>query len=269
MAENKKLVNVDQLKLLAERVKTEDGKVTSALEAKISALKTSDLNNDKKFQTQEEVAASIAGANHLQYKKVESKDEIAPESPGADKYIYLVPQEPGSEENGYDEYMVIESKLEKVGDWAVDLSGYVKNDALTEQLTQYVKTESLTTTLADYVKSATLTSTLEGYVQSTALDTKLEDYVQQSSLTTTLQDYVKTTELEEKGYLTEDSLTDYVKTENMTTELAKKVDKVEGKDLSTNDYTTAEKTKLAGLEVAGDEEVTAMLKEVFEPSEAA
>ena len=32
------------------------------------------------------------------------------------------------------------------------------------------------------------------------------------------------------------------------TELAKKVDKVSGKQLSTNDYTTAEKNKLAGIE---------------------
>lgn len=35
---------------------------------------------------------------------------------------------------------------------------------------------------------------------------------------------------------------------SVTTELAKKVDKVEGKGLSTNDYTTNEKTKLDGIE---------------------
>lgn len=42
-------------------------------------------------------------------------------------------------------------------------------------------------------------------------------------------------------------LSGYVKTSTLTTELAKKVDKVSGKQLSTNDYTTAEKTKLAGI----------------------
>nr|UVY30120.1 MAG: hypothetical protein [Bacteriophage sp.] len=42
-------------------------------------------------------------------------------------------------------------------------------------------------------------------------------------------------------------LSGYVKTTTLTTELAKKVDKVTGKQLSTNDYTTAEKTKLAGI----------------------
>lgn len=42
-------------------------------------------------------------------------------------------------------------------------------------------------------------------------------------------------------------LSGYVKTTTFTTELAKKVDKVSGKQLSTNDYTTAEKNKLAGI----------------------
>lgn len=42
-------------------------------------------------------------------------------------------------------------------------------------------------------------------------------------------------------------LSGYVKTTTLTSELAKKVDKVTGKGLSTNDYTTAEKTKLSGI----------------------
>jgi len=42
-------------------------------------------------------------------------------------------------------------------------------------------------------------------------------------------------------------LTGYATTEAMTAALNNKVDKVSGKGLSTNDYTTAEKNKLAGL----------------------
>lgn len=42
-------------------------------------------------------------------------------------------------------------------------------------------------------------------------------------------------------------LADYTTTEDLNTALSKKVDKEEGKGLSTNDYTTAEKTKLAGI----------------------
>lgn len=50
---------------------------------------------------------------------------------------------------------------------------------------------------------------------------------------------------------------------NTKVDLEGKVDKVEGKQLSTEDYTTEEKAKLAGLTVAADAEVTEMLNEVF------
>ena len=43
-------------------------------------------------------------------------------------------------------------------------------------------------------------------------------------------------------------LSDYAKTANVNSALSGKVDKVSGKGLSTNDYTTEEKTKLAGIE---------------------
>lgn len=42
-------------------------------------------------------------------------------------------------------------------------------------------------------------------------------------------------------------LSAYAKSADVTTELAKKVDKVSGKGLSTNDYTSTEKTKLSGI----------------------
>lgn len=46
-------------------------------------------------------------------------------------------------------------------------------------------------------------------------------------------------------------------------DLSGKVDKVEGKGLSSNDFTDEEKAKLAGLELATDAEVQEMLDEVF------
>lgn len=50
---------------------------------------------------------------------------------------------------------------------------------------------------------------------------------------------------------------------NTKVDLSGKVDKVDGKGLSSNDYTDEEKAKLAGIEMATDAEVTAMLDEVF------
>ena len=50
----------------------------------------------------------------------------------------------------------------------------------------------------------------------------------------------------------------YIKSE-LDNKLNEKVDKIEGKSLSTNDYTTEEKTKLASLENYNDEEIKASI----------
>lgn len=51
------------------------------------------------------------------------------------------------------------------------------------------------------------------------------------------------------------NLSGYVTTSSMNTALANKVDKVEGKGLSTNDYTTTEKNKLAGIATGANKTV--------------
>lgn len=56
---------------------------------------------------------------------------------------------------------------------------------------------------------------------------------------------------------------------NTKVDMDGKVDKVDGKGLSTNDYTDEEKQKLAGIEMATDTEVGAMLEEVFGAAEEA
>lgn len=84
-----------------------------------------------------------------------------------------------------------------------------------------------TTTPATWEKIGTTEIDLSDYVTDTELSTILNDYVTSSGLNTILADYATTSA--------------------MTTALADKVDKVSGKGLSTEDYTTAEKTKVNGL----------------------
>ncbi len=116
-------------------------------------------------QLKSHVASAVAAADHLKRMIVANTDAIDLTAADAAQYIYMVPN--GSDKNGnkYDEYMILDGALEKVGDTEIDLSGYVARE--------------------------------------------------------------------------------------------------EGKGLSTNDYTDADKAKLAGLEVATDEEISAMLAEVF------
>lgn len=53
---------------------------------------------------------------------VDSTADINVAADGAEKKIYMVKNTDGEAGNLYSEYMVIDGKLEKVGDWKVDLS---------------------------------------------------------------------------------------------------------------------------------------------------
>jgi hypothetical protein len=97
--------------------------------------------------------------------------------------------------------------------------------------TTYTKTE-VDTALSAKANSADVYS-------KTAVDTALSNKADKST------SYTKT-EVDTALSAKADKLTTYTKTE-VDTALGDKVDKVSGKGLSTNDYTTAEKTKLAGI----------------------
>lgn len=141
-----------------------DKSVNIAVPAKVSQL-----SNDSGYQTVTQVldtvTKAVAAADHLKRKVVASAAVISTSAADAAQYIYMVPKGTGKDADKYDEYMVIDGVLEKVGGWEVDLTGYVKKET--------------------------------------------------------------------------------------------------GKGLSTNDFTTEEKNKLAGLVLATDEEVDAMLREIY------
>ena len=63
------------------------------------------------------IATAIGNIDHLSYQKVGSLDAIDASAANADRYIYLVPQTPGNLNDLYDEYLVIDGSLEKMGQW--------------------------------------------------------------------------------------------------------------------------------------------------------
>ena len=67
------------------------------------------------------IATAIAGAEHLKRTVVAGIETIDKNAEGAEQYIYMVPNDKGT----YDEYMIIDGELEKVGDWETDLTNYV------------------------------------------------------------------------------------------------------------------------------------------------
>lgn len=128
-------IDIDQLKKFALRVKQELIKSGHSVPTKLS-----ELINDAEFQTKEEVEALIAAANRLTRRVVDSIDDIDLMADDADQYIYMVKYVGPSEEEGgedniwYDEYMIIDGKLDPLGNTKVDLSDYVKySDRATDE----------------------------------------------------------------------------------------------------------------------------------------
>lgn len=77
-----------------------------------------------------QVSAELDSRRLLSYKVVVNKEEIDIMAKNADLFIYLV----GDGTNQYSEYMVINGKLEKIGDWELDLEPYAKRDEVEDAL---------------------------------------------------------------------------------------------------------------------------------------
>ena len=80
---------------------------------------------DKAVDVGASIASAVAGADHLQRKKVANKEAIDPAAQNADKFIYMVPKTGSDADDQYDEYMVLDGAVEHVGNTKVDLSGKV------------------------------------------------------------------------------------------------------------------------------------------------
>lgn len=70
-----------------------------------------------------------AAEGKLTRKVVDSVEGIDPSAADAEQYIYMVKRADAQSGNQYDEYLVIAGAVERVGDWDIDLSGYVQTEA--------------------------------------------------------------------------------------------------------------------------------------------
>lgn len=88
-----------------------------------------DLTNGAGYQTAEEVQTAINNAigtmTGVSFELVDSLPDT-----GTSGIIYLVASSEGAEQNGYDEYLYINSAWEKIGTTDADLTGYVKSSDL-------------------------------------------------------------------------------------------------------------------------------------------
>lgn len=138
--------------------------------------------------------------------------------------IYLVPKQTANTQDVYDEYIYVNNAWEHIGDTEVDLSNYYTKTETDGKITSAIQSlDGSVTGTPSSSKTLTAFSETDGVVSATFGDIQISE----SQVT------------------------------NLTTDLDNKVDKVSGKGLSTNDYTTAEKDKLEGIEAGAEVNVQA------------
>lgn len=206
--------------------------------------KVGDLTNDQKFQTETEVSTAIskavAAADHLKRKIVASTADIDLKAADASQYIYMVPKGTAGDADKYDEYMVINGVLEKMGDWSVDLSGYVQKET-----GKGLSTNDYTT--AEKTKLDGIAAGANKYVHPTH--------------TAAASGLYKTT-VDEEGHVT---ATTPVTKDDITNLGIPAQDTTYGKATAAADglMAAADKSKLDGMSIATDSEVSEMLAEVY------
>lgn len=222
-----------------------DGKVKALISANASAIETAEGNITSEASTRQSADSALSGrittlenagfitkavndltnyytkantytkteVNNLigNLKTIEIKVVSSLPSTGESNVIYLVAHSHGTGDV-YDEYVWVASttSYEKIGNTDIDLSGYVEKD---REINGHALSQDIDLTKADIG----LGNTVDG-AQINVIETIKVDGV---------------------------ALTPTNKAVNI--DLSGKVDKVTGKGLSTNDYTTAEKNKLSGI----------------------
>lgn len=138
--------NIDEVVSLVEGLEakigaeaTEDSEATGLY--KLLADLTSNVDtkaNAEDVYTKDEtdlaIESAIAQLDHLKRKIVNSLDEINVNDEDAHLYIYMVPTGLQYEDDKYDEYIVINKTIEKVGSWEVNLDNYATKDDLNEKV---------------------------------------------------------------------------------------------------------------------------------------
>lgn len=129
---------VDALKKsVGQAASIEDGTAASGLYAELDK-KANAADVYTKTQTDEKIASEIAKVDHLKRTIVDSIDDIDLTAEDADQYIYMVPTGLQADDDKYDEYIVINGVIEKVGSWEVNLEPYATTEYVNDELAKKV-----------------------------------------------------------------------------------------------------------------------------------
>lgn len=128
------------------------GQTASGIHAVLEDLNASKADKSDvytKTETDDAIATAVVNAAHLRRKIVSSILDIDKDADDAHLYIYMVPTGLQEDDDKYDEYIIIEGALEKVGSWEIDLSNYATKELLKETDD---KVEALSKTVSEEVE---------------------------------------------------------------------------------------------------------------------
>ena len=116
--------NNNWLKLIDGTVRDAD---IPGITSDISSLQSSLDNVYTKNETESKINELIAGKNHLSYEIKPNKEAIELTDPDNQNKVFLISRATADgEDNNYDEFMIINGSLEKIGDWKADLANYIQ-----------------------------------------------------------------------------------------------------------------------------------------------
>lgn len=148
---------VDELKALVgseaqydengDKIADASGLIAAVQELEATKANAADVYT--KEETNTAINSAVTNAAHLKRIKVDSKDDINVAANDADQYIYMVPTGLQEDDDKYDEYMVFEGVLEKVGSWEINLSAYATKEDLTAEADRAKKAEKEAKDAAD------------------------------------------------------------------------------------------------------------------------
>lgn len=212
---------VDALnKSVGQAANTENGTAASGLYAELDK-KANAADVYTKTQTDEKIASEIAKVDHLKRTIVDSIDDIDLTAEDADQYIYMVPTGLQADDDKYDEYIVINGVIEKVGSWEVNLEPYATTEYVNDELAKKV----------DVVEGSRLMTDAEGTKLAGIEEGAQANYIDSTSGEFAVKDgelsLVQVAQAKVAGLV--DALN------QLTTSLANKVDIEEGSRLITAD----------------------------------
>ena len=196
--------------------------------------KTSDLTNDSNFATTTDLDAKVdkvtgKGLSTNDYTTAE-KDKLAVIEDGANKTVVdndlnSTSTNPVENKTIYDQFIRMRSAIIK----RVPNSRSINGKALIDDIT-------LSASDVGALPNTTVIPSIDGLATETYVDNKVAGIVDSAPATLDTLNELAAALGDDPNFAT-----------TVATQIGTKVDKVDGKGLSTNDYTTTEKTKLSGI----------------------